>query len=465
MSTPISAFSVYRKKPNLKIVKRQSIVKKQTQVKKKITISLKNCMNKIKQKKTSGIPQKLQDTVQPRAVVSSNLNQNFEKVKNKIKKTPSPLCTEFKKGTVFHNKDPVSESLKLFKWLIAPLSPTSFFKQYWEVKALHIQHNSAYYFSDILTTAKLDSIFRKFPLYYTKNVDVVSYENGLKEVHNEEGKVVASALYDYYANGCSIRLLNPQTYDQRVHLLVSTLQEYFGTLVGANIYLTPPNSQGFAPHYDDIEAFVIQLEGRKHWKLYKPRKGLPLNYLKHTGYVNRNIISEERVNIMAEIQKLFDSLRDYIDIDKAADQLGRRFMYDSMPPVLSKQEIFHTSKYDGDIMKEGKILNRAEFDMDTEVRLLRYFCVRLVIDEECSKLYYNTENAKMYHGEEEQVLVIDFNLIPTIEMLQSTYPKFTNIKSLVVNNNSNIATIQLVSDLWERGLLITNNSLTTVIGD
>lgn len=42
-------------------------------------------------------------------------------------------------------------------------------------------------------------------------------------------------------------------------------------MVGSNVYLTPPNSQGFAPHYDDIEAFVLQLEGAKHWRVYKPR--------------------------------------------------------------------------------------------------------------------------------------------------------------------------------------------------
>ena len=41
------------------------------------------------------------------------------------------------------------------------------------------------------------------------------------------------------------------------------LQELFGTCVGSNTYLTPAGTQGFAPHYDDIEAFVLQLEGKK----------------------------------------------------------------------------------------------------------------------------------------------------------------------------------------------------------
>ena len=50
----------------------------------------------------------------------------------------------------------------------------------------------------------------------------------------------------------------------------ATLQEFFGCFVGANSYLTPPDSQGFAPHYDDIEAFILQIEGKKRWRLYKP---------------------------------------------------------------------------------------------------------------------------------------------------------------------------------------------------
>lgn len=40
---------------------------------------------------------------------------------------------------------------------------------------------------------------------------------------------------------------------------------------GTNPYLTPPGSQGFAPHYDEIEVFLLQLEGSKIWILYEPR--------------------------------------------------------------------------------------------------------------------------------------------------------------------------------------------------
>lgn len=45
----------------------------------------------------------------------------------------------------------------------------------------------------------------------------------------------------------------------------------------SNAYLTPPGSQGFAPHYDDIDAIILQLEGKKLWRAYiDPDNILPL---------------------------------------------------------------------------------------------------------------------------------------------------------------------------------------------
>lgn len=63
------------------------------------------------------------------------------------------------------------------------------------------------------------------------------------------GRARPAIVWDAYNEGCSIRILNPHTYSDSIWKLLSCLQEYFGSLVGANTYLTPPGSQGFAPHY------------------------------------------------------------------------------------------------------------------------------------------------------------------------------------------------------------------------
>jgi lysine-specific demethylase/histidyl-hydroxylase NO66 len=52
--------------------------------------------------------------------------------------------------------------------------------------------------------------------------------------------------------------------------IVRSLELVFGCSCGANSYWTPAGSQGFAPHYDDVDVFLLQLEGQKHWRLYPP---------------------------------------------------------------------------------------------------------------------------------------------------------------------------------------------------
>ena len=46
---------------------------------------------------------------------------------------------------------------------------------------------------------------------------------------------------------------------QASYELCACLQEHFGFPVGCSAYLTPTSTQGFPPHYDDVEVFVLQL--------------------------------------------------------------------------------------------------------------------------------------------------------------------------------------------------------------
>lgn len=168
--------------------------------------------------------------------------------------------------------DSADEGRKAFQWLISPVEPKRFFAKLWEKKPLLVKRKNDKYNNGWFSTSELDLILRKNSLLFGENIDVVTYSrSGKRETHNQEGRAYASVVWDYYQQGCSVRLLNPQTYSSRCWKMLSTLQEFFGCFVGANVYLTPPGSQGFAPHYDDIEAFVLQLEGKKHWRLYDPR--------------------------------------------------------------------------------------------------------------------------------------------------------------------------------------------------
>ena len=46
-----------------------------------------------------------------------------------------------------------------------------------------------------------------------------------------QGRVFPAVLWDFYNNGCSIRMLNPQTFHNAVWRLCSTLQDHFNTMV------------------------------------------------------------------------------------------------------------------------------------------------------------------------------------------------------------------------------------------
>jgi len=65
----------------------------------------------------------------------------------------------------------------------------------------------------------LDKILRDNYILFTKNIDITSYVDGVRETHNPLGRALPSIVWDYYLNDCSVRMLNPQTFIPQLHLL------------------------------------------------------------------------------------------------------------------------------------------------------------------------------------------------------------------------------------------------------
>ena len=57
---------------------------------------------------------------------------------------------------------------------------------------------------------------------------------------------------------------------------VRAMVDDVGHPVQANAYITPPGGQGFDPHYDVHDVFVLQVAGAKHWTIHPPVHRDPL---------------------------------------------------------------------------------------------------------------------------------------------------------------------------------------------
>lgn len=247
-----------------------------------------------------------QEPSQDDRMTKSNLKLKKMKTGNKNTTNIMPLSIVKtpRKATVMQSilteqlSNSVIEGGEKFAWIINPVGVDQFMSEYWEKKPLLVQRSDSKYYDSLLSRAKIDEMLRTHNIEYTKNIDVTSYRDGKRETHNPEGRVLPPDMWQFYTEGCSVRMLNPQTYMREIYEMNAKLQEFFHCMVGANFYLTPPNSQGFAPHYDDIEAFVLQIEGRKHWKLYNPRS--PAEVLARTSSPNfdQNEIGEPCMEVV-----------------------------------------------------------------------------------------------------------------------------------------------------------------------
>ncbi|XP_028839150.1 ribosomal oxygenase 2 [Denticeps clupeoides] len=169
----------------------------------------------------------------------------------------------------------------LFGSLIAPVGVEEFFAEHWEKKPLHLKRSDpalAAYYQSLFQLSDLKELCAR-GLEYTRDLNLCRCVNSQKKVMNKEGRVNYSQLRkEFDQNRATIQFHQPQRFKDELWQIQERLESFFGSLVGSNVYITPQKSQGLPPHYDDVEVFILQLEGEKHWRLYSPTVPLAREY-------------------------------------------------------------------------------------------------------------------------------------------------------------------------------------------
>jgi len=168
--------------------------------------------------------------------------------------------------------------------LLHPISIDEFFTDFWERKPLFIQRRDNDYYRELLTDRDLENIISNADLRYpaiqlAKNgtfYPAAAYTSDarvgqlvLKGVPNV-GTISAE-----YGNGTTIVLPALLRTWEPLRILAWRLETELDFSIHANAYLTPGQAAGFPAHYDTHDIFVLQIAGRKYWRVTKPPISLP----------------------------------------------------------------------------------------------------------------------------------------------------------------------------------------------
>ena len=164
-----------------------------------------------------------------------------------------------------------------YAWLIDPLPTAEFERDYYEQRLIHIQRKTSPYYDELLSVADLDNVLGT---HSAKHPDI-SLVRGDSDVSrgdyaNGAGRIQPLEVARLFDDGATVIFRQLQERVPTLARLCVALGRRFSSRVQTNVYLTPADAQGFAPHWDTHDVFVLQISGTKRWSIYDTKVRLPL---------------------------------------------------------------------------------------------------------------------------------------------------------------------------------------------
>lgn len=159
--------------------------------------------------------------------------------------------------------------------LLTPNTAPEFFSRYWERAPLVVSRHEPERYASLLGASDLDFIISSAFSLQKSAVEVVGNAEVSRFLIKDEAEHVGE-LYEAYGRGATIRVNRVERYWKPLRELCRGLEQTFKFPVRANLYCTPAGSPPSKLHYDTHDVLVLQIRGRKSWRIFEPLVRLPL---------------------------------------------------------------------------------------------------------------------------------------------------------------------------------------------
>ncbi|MBL4605358.1 MAG: cupin-like domain-containing protein [Flavobacteriaceae bacterium] len=167
--------------------------------------------------------------------------------------------------------------ISTFHDLINPMTIQDFNDNHWDKKVLLIRREDSSYYNSLLTISQIDEVL---DLHRPKgsSLRVVKNQEPLNatKYENKDGSLNLNQLYAAYGDGYTIVINEIDRFWKPIKTLCQNARQLLSHKTKGNMYLTPKNQKALFPHYDAHDVFVLQVAGKKHWKIYDDQYKTPL---------------------------------------------------------------------------------------------------------------------------------------------------------------------------------------------
>jgi lysine-specific demethylase/histidyl-hydroxylase NO66 len=172
------------------------------------------------------------------------------------------------------------------EWLLQPATVDEFLRDHWESQPLLVSRDEPDYFQALPGLDAVDELITATSSDPRRSSDdgrlIRSEANGeLVERSFQKGPsglTDVQDIYRAYHAGYTVIVNRLQRRSAAVGALCRALEVELHHSVGANLYLTPRDAQGFQPHVDTHDVFILQLHGVKEWHVADTVTDLPLAF-------------------------------------------------------------------------------------------------------------------------------------------------------------------------------------------
>jgi ribosomal protein L16 Arg81 hydroxylase len=166
-----------------------------------------------------------------------------------------------------------------FADITAPMDPQRFLSEFWTREAVLLRaHERTFdrYCGWDAVNAILNAGDCVFPEIKVSRRDDAVPADAFTTDAGGQRLVDPRAVVNLFRDGASFGITGADSHWPPLRSVVDGVHDALLESVHANIYCSPPDVQGFQCHYDLHEVFVLQIEGAKRWRVFRPLLEAPI---------------------------------------------------------------------------------------------------------------------------------------------------------------------------------------------